>query len=350
MAQSIAPHFTRSRVNSAGRRARKLAHSPEDLDVIENWRASHAHVLNAFQTTLRNKNDNSAQIVQRLKRLPTILDKLRRRSGFSLSEMQDVAGCRLIFEDNEKLIEFREKVLSARMSHHRMTTDRRYDYIERPKEDGYRGVHDVYEYNSRRSAGKPWEGLRVELQYRTSVQHAWATAVEVAGYLTENDPKFGRGSPEYIEFFRCASEILARRCEEKFGPYPSKAFSEIESTLIDIAVRTKILDVFDEFNRLENRTVPRLGKNVFMIVKRLDDTASRPEVYDFESFSDALRTVGKFERPEPGGGDYDVVVVRNVSGALIGNAYRNYFSDTREFLRLLREHVPRLSSQLSQGE
>lgn len=44
-----------------------------------------------------------------------------------------------------------------------------------PRESGYRGVHVVYEYGASK---KEYHGLRIELQVRTQLQHAWATAVE----------------------------------------------------------------------------------------------------------------------------------------------------------------------------
>ena len=50
----------------------------------------------------------------------------------------------------------------------------------------------------------------MELQYRTQAQHAWATALEVVSRVTENQPKFDRGDERYMEFFRLASEIIAR--------------------------------------------------------------------------------------------------------------------------------------------
>ena len=49
--------------------------------------------------------------------------------------------------------------------------------------------------------------MLVEIQYRTHVQHAWATAVELVGLVTESDPKFDRGNPDFIEFFKLSSEI-----------------------------------------------------------------------------------------------------------------------------------------------
>lgn len=340
MAQAISPAYTRNRVNTAGRRARRREAGLEDRFVIDNWRASHAHILNAFQTTLRNKRTGNEQIVQRLKRLPTIIDKLQRRPNFSLTEMQDIAGCRVICENTPELREFRSNFLKSRISHRRIGAQDRYDYIMHPKDDGYRGVHDVFEYKSRKVAGLPWQGLRLEIQYRTTVQHAWATAVEVAGFLTENDPKFGRGSAEYMDFFRCCSEILARRQEGMTGPLPRSEFSQLERTVAEIEERTEILAVFRRFNRLEDQFVPQFGNRVYLIIRPLKQEGKNVELKPFESFSDALRTLGDFEKRHYGDEDYDVVVIRNVAGGFVNTAYRNYFTDTKEFVSMIENSVP----------
>jgi putative GTP pyrophosphokinase len=62
--------------------------------------------------------------------------------------------------------------------------------------------------------GKPYKGLLIELQYRTFYQHAWATAVEVVGFITESQPKFQEGDKRYEDALSLASEIIARTCED----------------------------------------------------------------------------------------------------------------------------------------
>ncbi len=69
----------------------------------------------------------------------------------------------------------------------------KWDYIKNPKTSGYRGIHDVYEYDVNSEYGLVYNGLLIELQYRTQAQHAWATCVEVVGFITENQPKFQKG-------------------------------------------------------------------------------------------------------------------------------------------------------------
>lgn len=98
MANWIAPNFSVSRVRAAGKRIRENRANNEDLLVLENWRASHAYVLNTFQTNLRRRAKGAVvTVAQRLKRRATIFDKLTRESSMQLNTMHDIAGCRLIF-------------------------------------------------------------------------------------------------------------------------------------------------------------------------------------------------------------------------------------------------------------
>jgi hypothetical protein len=71
----------------------------ESLDIINNWRSSHNFPLNTFQNGLRKKGrqvDAYCLIAQRIKRLSSIELKLRRFGTMTLSQMQDIGGCRAI--------------------------------------------------------------------------------------------------------------------------------------------------------------------------------------------------------------------------------------------------------------
>lgn len=179
MTQLIASSFpggSKSRVNRAGENIRNGIATSDDLHVIDEWRAAHRGVLNTFQAILRNRTRGSTiTVAQRHKRKRTIFDKLHRLPGMQLARMDDVAGCRLIFKNIKELYSFRNKFHRARFNHERRNDLDKYDYIKQPKETGYRGVHDVYEYDVNSDVGQRLAGLNVEIQYRTLVQHAWST-------------------------------------------------------------------------------------------------------------------------------------------------------------------------------
>ena len=63
----------------------------------------------------------------------------------------------------------------------------------------------VEEYDVNSEVGRGLAGLNVEIQYRTLVQHAWSTAVEVIGFITESQPKFQRGDKRYEHAMALAS-------------------------------------------------------------------------------------------------------------------------------------------------
>ena len=222
------PGGSKSRVNNAGNHIRTSDWSAEDLEIIEEWRAAHRGVLNTFQAILRNRTrSTSISVAQRHKRRKTIFNKLRRLPTMQLSRMDDVAGCRLIFRSCDELYAFRKEFHKARFNHKRRNEIDKYDYIKNPKSTGYRGVHDVYEYDVQSDVGKRLTGLYVEIQYRTLVQHAWATAVELIGFVTTSQPKFQEGDKRYEKAMALASEILARSSEKLQGPFPDISNREL---------------------------------------------------------------------------------------------------------------------------
>src|SRR3569833_1275423 len=69
------------------------------VEVLSDWRAFHAYVLNQISSTLTNRARTifpPAMIAQRLKRFPSIQAKLMRSENMALTQMQDIAGCRAI--------------------------------------------------------------------------------------------------------------------------------------------------------------------------------------------------------------------------------------------------------------
>lgn len=54
-APSVFPGGSKERVSRAGDAVRNRAATPNDLAVIDTWRAAHRPVLNTFQAILRNR-------------------------------------------------------------------------------------------------------------------------------------------------------------------------------------------------------------------------------------------------------------------------------------------------------
>lgn len=341
----VAPRYSKSRVNKAGKAFAENSPQIEDYTVLENWRTAHAYLLNTFQATLRyHARSFDAVVAQRLKRRPTIIGKLSRFPNMQVARMHDIAGCRVIFDNVPDLLDYRKRIHRARFKHERKAAgEDRWNYIQSPKDSGYRGIHDVYEYKAKVQGGEPWNGLQLEIQYRTKVQHAWATAVEVASLVTHNNPKFDEGSEEVREFFRLASEVLARAFESATGPYPELTNKVLLSRLRKADADTHMLRLFDQIRVVHGQPEVQ-RKNTILVLRPALEREGRImlEIYTFDSIFDATDKYHELESTATG--SEDIVLVKSDSMESIQYAYRNYFGDTAEFTDLLREGRVRLAS------
>lgn len=329
MKYQIYPEHTKGRVNQAGKAVRKDIVSAEDDRVIENWRASHSYILNTFQATLRRHSKNTrVTIAQRLKRRPTIEDKLRRQPGMNLARMHDIAGCRLIFDSESELREFRSKIHRSRFKHKLKNELDAYNYILHPKRSGYRGIHDVYSYKSFDGSAVLWDGLLIELQYRTKFQHAWSTAVEIAGSLTGNEAKFDRGDPRHIRYFLLASCLIERHFEERRELLPDVRTFEIIQEFFELDRELGITQILKGL-QISTATF-RAERNLILI---RDVATGKLQIVRQRSKSEALEKYSDLEKSLPEGND--VVLVSGDSNEAIRSAFRNYFQDTQEFCNLI---------------
>ena len=155
------------------------------LKILNKWRAIHSYPLQVFYVRLRTvskKLDYNSLTAQRLKRASSIIAKLQRRyygknPSMELTQMQDIAGCRVILSNvnmARKLAE-EEYIKKKGDLKHKLVGAK--DYITNPKPDGYRSIHLIYSYKSDKKNKKKYDGLLVEIQIRSKLQHIWATAV-----------------------------------------------------------------------------------------------------------------------------------------------------------------------------
>ncbi len=275
-------------------------------------------------------------VAQRHKRKRTIFDKLQRLPGMQLARMDDIAGCRLIFPDVDQLYEFRRKFHKARFKHRRRNLEDKYDYIKYPKTTGYRGVHDVYEYDVNSEAGRPLKGLFVELQYRTSIQHAWATAVEVIGFITESQPKFEKGDKRYRDTMILTSEILTRAFEDAKGPLPEMENGDLVENFLLMDKELNLMSMLRGLNAADSEITT--NRNAILVFSQTGNL----EVKTYRDATDALRALFELESEFPGG---DIVLVRADSSEEVRFAFKNYFSDARDFIQFIEEGCQKLSGK-----
>ncbi|MEP2103571.1 MAG: RelA/SpoT domain-containing protein [Parasphingorhabdus sp.] len=341
------PDYSKTRVDKAGSNVANGNFGDDDVEIVENWRASHAQILNTFKQILYNRARKiDCLVVQRLKRRPTIIDKLSRDPNMTvrLSQMQDIAGCRLIFGQKDDLYSFKGLMDKGSFAH-KLAYER--DYILEPKEDGYRGLHQIYNYNveprkGHASENQPWNGMRVEVQYRTITQHIWATAVETAGLLTANNPKFKKGSQSFVDFFKVCSEMLSRSVDSVTAVLPGLTNVELVDEYRRLNNDTHIVDIFERVNaRIEDEKFSKTSILIFNLEK--DAQGSEIQVLSYDSMNSGIKDYDRLEKELAG--KADLVLVKADAEESMRSAYRNYFADTVEFLHLIKEAESNLPSQ-----
>ena len=147
------------------------------MDVLSKWRALHAYPINTLQAYLRGvlkRNKFAGAIVAlRLKRTPSILEKLKRFENMSLDRMQDIGGLRVIVDNIADIYRLHQLMLNSTRFKHQLDLPP-HDYIKSPKNDGYRSLHQVIRYQN--ESHEELNGLRLEIQIRTNAMNFWATA------------------------------------------------------------------------------------------------------------------------------------------------------------------------------
>ena len=241
----MTPKYTRGSVNRIGKLlvADDLTSEQRNdvLNQFNDWRSLHLYPLNTFQATLRKyvKTIDPKQgiVAQRLKRTPTVIDKLKNRHQvMKLGEMQDIGGLRAIVGNIAKVRELEKKYDRSKAQH---ILRRKKDYIAEPQESGYRGIHLVYSYANPRN--HDYDGLLIEIQLRTRLQHLWATTVETVGTFYQESFKSSQGSQMWLDFFKLVSAVFARtEKEHPHETYCDLTNKELLKLLKDYIDREKI--------------------------------------------------------------------------------------------------------------
>lgn len=337
----VTPGYSPSQVDSAGRTLIQPASDQEfesALKIINNWVSSHYHPLIGFRMTLSERSKKvypGAITVQRLKRLPAIQLKLHKMPWLKLSEMQDLGGCRVILNSVRHVDELIKRYLNPpRSFRHKLIKP--YDYIRNPKKTGYRGFHLVYQYHAKESS--PYEGLKVEMQFRTPLQHIWATAVETAGRFRGEPFKSDLGDPEWRRFFALMGSVLALK-EEETHLIPStphdrtellRQAKEYEQRLNVIAT----LATYGHVAELIEKGTVLHGTKFFIL--RLDATKKETRIVGYGSEKEALEARRQGEREMLNTPTLDVLLIATEDVRKIKTAYPNYYLDTRRFVEEVR--------------
>jgi putative GTP pyrophosphokinase len=185
--------FSKTQIDRLGNRLKGGPHTEKDLRLLDEYRRSFGE---AYETVVRILRQRGEFPTGRLaKSTLSIVEKLRRES-LRLSQMQDIAGCRIVVENVLQQDQF---IASLKADFPGASVmDRR----DNPSH-GYRAVHIVAEIS-----GKP-----IEIQIRTSLQHLWAEVSEKSSDVLDPTIKYG-GGPESWRNFLTKSSVSVASYEE----------------------------------------------------------------------------------------------------------------------------------------
>ena len=205
--------YTRNQINKAGEAL--IGDDPfkrqQAVELVTDWRQSHLPVL-------RELNDELTEFLtangipfefssHRIKRMQSIVEKLRNNESMGLGGLQDIGGIRFVFPDSYTL-ELAEAMLYG-FNPKNFERKKEYDYVTSPKPSGYRSIHYVYKYVSEKPE---YNGLQIELQIRTQLQHSWAMAVETASLISGTSLKASiQDGSVWRDFFKLVSAVFSKK-------------------------------------------------------------------------------------------------------------------------------------------
>lgn len=336
----VKPLYSRKQVAKAGNVLK--SDDPEHpeyswaVDVLTNWRSIHGYPINTFQATLREKLykiDGDALVAQRLKRAPSIISKLRRFDSMQMHRMNDIAGLRAVVKDISAVRALEHSYLSGRLTHELSGSK---DYIAMPKDTGYRGIHLIYRYKNQKVP--EYDGLYVELQIRTKLQHAWATAVETMGTFLNHALKSSEGPEEWLQFFSLAGSAIARL--EGCEPVPGYEYLDKLQTFREFVSESARLNVEDRLNAFAVAAdaihTDHVSGSYHLITLNAVEKNVSIQSFGRRRLGQANEEYSRIEKEIVDGAPLQVVLVASGSLDLLRKAYPNYFLDTHEFIKQIR--------------
>lgn len=327
---SVERLYSRREIKLAGRLLGKPVQRAPEVEeafrVLHNWRSHHSYPMVRERAKLtRLVKPFGGLTAGRLKRTSSIRKKLFRESA-KLDQMQDLVGCRAVFNTMDDLEEVLSKYESVEDGG---TVRRKADYIANPKESGYRSVHLVLKFREL-GIGQRHAGCNVEIQLRTHLQHVWGTTVEAAGSMRNEDLKAGEGSREWLRFMSLFSGHIAELEGQPRGEHLSMSYKDLKAEIRELSSSLNVrqnLSTYSEFMHEADSAGSFYGSRYTLKMDSttgdINVTPAWREMFVFDDLDDDFEETKQSLE----------VSVDNMTA--LRQAYPNYFADTREFLEML---------------
>lgn len=308
----------------------------EALLVVNQWREAHQELIAAVPAELKEiafKVDPEAVVVGRIKRIDTIVGKLRRPGlNMKLNEMCDIAGCRVIVDDIRSARRISDEI--GRAFSVKPDTGVK-DYIVKPKPNGYRSTHIISRHDAPESG---FTNLFCETQVRTRLQHAWATALETYDVISRGSLKFGGGSDEEKRLFALISNAFAMKEGAALVPGLPSLLKDVQEEVVRL---NGALFAIEKLRACSGSVTMVSQEGYFsgdaFCLLAIDYELQKTDlfVYDTKDEVEANQMYAKREKAKRG--LQDVLLVRVSSLQALEKAYPNYSTDIKFFLGRVSE-------------
>ncbi len=324
--------ITKEKINQAGYaligKSNKLPEN-ESSTVLKDFRFIHQHPMALFRHIIDRrlkKHNINALVSQRLKRIPSIIKKLKIHKNMGLSRMQDIGGLRIVVDDIKNAYLIRDEL--ANVENHgnfTFTFANEKDYIKNPPNSGYRSIHRVYKYHKNVPLEKQ---CRVEIQIRTKIQHSWATAVEVTGTYLNQPLKQSFGDEKYLDIFKKISKLFIGLEKKDIDYVLAK---EVKQDIENIELIKKL----ESFNIITGHIVSNNQGNFLLLKMDFKNEIIEMNQYSQKKFAEANEDYLKMELENWNNKAIEVVLVSMQDIKNLQQSYPNYFMDTKEFIKNL---------------
>ena len=313
---------TISKINKIGIKIKDgIILNSDEQEIFNYFRQIHELIFEEFYKKI--KLPDKYIVVTRLKRMESIIDKLRRPNSSKLSRIDDIAGIRIIVNNFTEIYEISELLEKLLISNNCQLKYNK-DYIEFSKKDGYRSLHKIFTFSYEN------KNLNFEIQIRTKLQHLWSTTVEIYDLIEYKNLKSGSFNKlktwEGLFFKRCSKVI--ENFEKNNLVYSKKMIDKIFKfkKYIKIFEKLKTIKSIKNIHLLEGY---KDGDSLLLII----DIEKGSINFLDEEPENLVTYYNILEQESEKNIKLLLLTIKNIKK--LQSAYSNYFLDNDEFIKLL---------------
>ena len=350
--------ISKRQLKKIGDRIRNNEATSDDFKIISELRSKYSPLTRILRDSLKNfkqvkeLKDSDFIISRRIKRMPSIITKLKRFPSMQLDRIQDLGGVRVVLSTKSQVNTLADRLKNQTYKSrgkNNFLFIREKNYILEPKEDGYRSIHQVYRYQGNKML--ELKDLDIELQIRTKKQHQWATAVEILDTVLNSSLKTGVAEECYKKFFRLCSCAMAYIENNYKFPNGYEEYTDIKEVVKQISqldteynIFSKLLSVSVITNNLNKvKAAKKISSNDYLLLE-LNILERKVSIKQYETREEIEVLYAFLENKYKDDHDRDVVMVSVEGMKNLKKAYPNYFLDAGDFVKTIENLIKKVEA------